>query len=146
MEHLQNLHNVLANVERAGAAISGEKSDRCWNGVKILGFVSGEAGRWPQAFKIDKVWNWPWCDNRTEFSAFSGLCTYYRIWIPEYAIVAGSLFRIPRKDVEFQWETEEMRAMAILKEALCNTGGLKTLHVSDGAGQIVMGVDASLVV
>jgi len=74
----------------------------------------------------------------------SGLCTYYRIWIPEYAIVAGPLFRILRKDVEFQWETEEKKAMAILKEALCNAPALKRLDVSDGARQIVIAVDASL--
>ena len=49
-----------------------------------------------------------------------------------------------RKDVEFQWETEEKKAMAILKEALCNAPALKTLDVSNGAGQIVVGVDASL--
>ena len=75
MEHLQNLDNVLADVERAGVTISGEKSDWCWNGVKIVGFVCGEAGRWPQASKVDKLCNWPWCENRTESRAFLGLCT-----------------------------------------------------------------------
>jgi hypothetical protein len=144
MEHLQNLDYVLADVERAGATMSGEMSDWCWNGVKIVGFVCGEAGRWPQASKVDKVWNWPRCENRTECRAFLGLCTYYRIWITKYAIVAGPLFRILRKDVEFQWETEEKKAMAILKEALCNAPALNTLEVSDGAGQIVVGVNASL--
>jgi len=34
--------------------------------------------------------------------------------------------------------------MAIMKEALCNAHALKTLDISDGAGQIVMGVDARL--
>jgi hypothetical protein len=36
-----------------------------------------------------------------------------------------------------------MKAMAILKEDLCNAPALKTLDVSDGTGQIVVGVDAS---
>jgi hypothetical protein len=49
-----------------------------------------------------------------------------------------------QKDVEFQWETEEKTAMAILKEALCNAPALKTVDLSDGTGQIVVGVDASL--
>jgi len=143
MEHLQNIDNVLADVERAGATISGEKSDWCSNGVKIVVFVCGEAGRWPQVSKVYKVWNWPRCENRTECRIFLGLCIYYGIWIPEYAIVAGPVFQILRKDVEFQRETEEMKAMAMLKEALCNAPVSKTLDVSDGAGQIVMGVDAS---
>ena len=92
MEHLQDLNYVLADMERAGAAVSGEKSDGCWNGVKMVGFVCGEAGRWPQVSKVDNVWNWPWCENRTECRAFLGLCTYYLIWIPQYEIVAGPLF------------------------------------------------------
>jgi hypothetical protein len=84
------------------------------------------------------------CEDCTECRAFSRLCTYNRIWIPKYAIVAGPLFRILRKDIEFPWETEEKKAMAILKEALCNATALKTFDVTDGARQIVVGVDASL--
>jgi len=145
MEHLQNLDNVLADVERAGATVCGEKSDWCWNWVKIVRLVCGEAGRWLQASKVDKVRNWPWYENRIECTAFLALCTYYRIWIPEYPIVAGPLCRIFWNDVEYQWETEEKKAMAILKEGLCTATALKMLDISDGAGQIVVGVDASLV-
>jgi len=36
IEHLQNLDDVLAEVERAGATISGETSDWCWNRVQIV--------------------------------------------------------------------------------------------------------------
>jgi len=59
MEHLQNLYNILADVERATATVSGEQSDWYSNGVKIVGFIYGEVGRWPQASKVDKLWNWP---------------------------------------------------------------------------------------
>jgi hypothetical protein len=107
MEHLQNLDNVLADVESAGATISGEKSDSCWNVVKIVGFVCEEAGRRPQVSRVEKVWNGPRCVNRTECRGFLELCPYYRIWIPKYAVVAGRLFRVLRKDIDFQWETEE---------------------------------------
>jgi hypothetical protein len=106
LEHLQNLDKVLADIERAGATISGEKSDWCWNGINIVGFICGEAGRWPQASKVDKVQNWPPCGNRTDCRAFLGLCTYYRIWIPKYVIVARTLFQIKQKDVEFRSASE----------------------------------------
>jgi len=39
MEHLQNLDNALADVERAGSTTSEEKSGWCWKWVKILGSV-----------------------------------------------------------------------------------------------------------
>jgi hypothetical protein len=46
-----------------------------------------------------------------------------------------------RKDIKFPCETEKKKALTILKKALCNAPGLKTLAISDGAGQIDMGVD-----
>lgn len=61
-----------------------------------------------------------------------------------YARVAHPLLPILLKDIEFQGEAEDMKAQAILKEALFNALALKTLDVSAGAGQIVGGVDASL--
>jgi hypothetical protein len=45
--------------------------------------------------------------------------------------------------IQFQPAVDETKAVAILKDALCNTPGLKTLDSSDGAGQRVVGVDAS---
>ena len=57
VKHLQNLDNIFANVERAGGIMSGEKSHWSWNGVKIFWFVCGEAERWPQVSKVNRVWN-----------------------------------------------------------------------------------------
>lgn len=75
MEYLQNFDNVLADLERAEATISVEKSDMYWNRVKIDQFVCEEAGRWPQASKVDKVWNQHCCENCTRCRGFLGLCT-----------------------------------------------------------------------
>jgi len=144
MEHLHNLDNVVADVERAGATMYGEKSDQCWNRAKIVGFSCGEAARWLRVSKVNKVWIWPWCLNCTEFRAYLGLCTYSQIWIPTVAMVAGPAFQILWTDIKSQWETEAKKAMIILMEALCNTPVSKTLDMSDGTGQIVVGVDASI--
>ena len=76
MEYLQNLDNILADVKRPGATISCGKPDWCWNGVNIVRFVCGEVGRWPQASKLDKVWNLAWCESHTECRASVGLCAY----------------------------------------------------------------------
>jgi hypothetical protein len=55
MEYLQNLNNVLADGPTAAAKISREKPNWRWIGVKLVWFVSGEAGRWLQASRVDKV-------------------------------------------------------------------------------------------
>jgi hypothetical protein len=79
MERLNNLDNVLADVERAGATIWEEKSNWCWNGLQIVGFFWGEASRRPHASEDEMVWNWPWCENRTKCRAILEYYTYYQI-------------------------------------------------------------------
>jgi len=143
IEHHQNLHNMFADVERAGATMSGGKSDWCWNRVKIVGCVCGEPGRWPQASEVDRVWDWPWFKIGTERRSCLGLGTYYQIRIPEYAIVAGTLFQILQKNVKFQSEIEEQKAIVIWKETLCTAPGLKMIEVRDGGRQIDVGVDTT---
>ena len=101
IEHQQNVDNIPAEMERAGARISREKSDWCWNGVKTVRFVSGEEGRWLQALMVKKECNWPWCENHTKRRGLLGPCTYYRIWIPNYAIVERPQYQILLKDFAF---------------------------------------------
>jgi hypothetical protein len=93
---------------------------------------------------VDMVWNWPLCKHRIQFVAFLELCTYYRIWIAECAIVAGPVLRILRKNVDCQCETEEKTGMVKLHEALGNAPELKTFDISDGTGDIVIRVDVNV--
>lgn len=44
LEHIQNLDKVLVNCELAGSTISGEKSQFCMSGMKIVGFVCDSDG------------------------------------------------------------------------------------------------------
>jgi len=79
MEYLLNVNNVLANMERAGAIISAEKSDRCWNGVTVLEFVCWVVDWWLQTTQVDNMLNWPRFKNCTQCSAFLPFCTIYQI-------------------------------------------------------------------
>jgi len=75
MEHLQNLDTLLAEVERAGDHISGEKLDRFWYGVNSLEFVCGEVGVWPQVSNVEKVSNSPSSETNKKSSGSLVLCT-----------------------------------------------------------------------
>jgi hypothetical protein len=48
------------------------------------------------------------------------------------------------QDVQCQWETEQKKVISMLEEPVCNTPVLNTIDFSDGAGQIAVGVHASL--
>ena len=96
-EHLQNLDATLDRIERAGACI-GPKSQFCYNGMEIVGFVCGSGGRAPASAKVVKILEWPACKDTTEAKAFLGICVYYRIWIKDFVIIAEPIYCLFRKD------------------------------------------------
>jgi hypothetical protein len=143
LEHIQNLDKVLADLERAGATMSAEKSMFCMAGLKIVGYVCDAKGRHPDAIKVLKMLEWETCKDLTEARAFIGICGYYRIWIEFYALIAEPIFRLFRKGQVFQWEGEQAEAMEILKEALTTAPALVGISYEPGAGAIIAAFDAS---
>ncbi len=115
-EHLLNLDKTMERIERAGATI-GPKSQFCYDGMIIVGFVCGSGGRSPEAAKVSKILNWKECKTVTETKAFLGICVYYRIWIKGYGIIAEPIYRLQQKGAEFVWGEEQANAMALLQEA-----------------------------
>ena len=79
LRHIQNLDKVLVDIERSGATLSGEKSQFCMFGIKIVGFVCDGAGRHPDSVKVIKIIEWEDCRDVTAARAFMGICTYYNL-------------------------------------------------------------------
>jgi len=53
-EYLQNLDKALKRIKRAKASIE-PKSQFCYNGISIIGFVCGFRGRSPATAKVSKI-------------------------------------------------------------------------------------------
>ena len=101
LEHIQSLDRVLADIERAGATISGLKSQFCMAGLKVVGFVCDIKRRHPDAAKVIKILDWPDPIDTTGARAFLGVCVYYRIWIYDFATIAEPIYRMLKKGVNF---------------------------------------------
>jgi hypothetical protein len=143
MEHVQNIDQVLAAIERAGGTVSGEKSQFCFSGVKIVGYVCDSEGRHPDTAKVIKILDWPPCHDLNGARGFLGVCVYYRIWIEGFAIIAAPIYFLFKKGVMFHWGTYQQEAMDILKLKLTNPPALVSIDYESG-DEIVLGVDASL--
>jgi hypothetical protein len=142
LEHIRQLDRVLADVERAGATVSGKK---CYWGMDRLGIVGYEVaaeGRYPDQSKVLKIAQWPDCRNVTEVRAFLGICVYYRIWVHSFAIRAKPLFTLLKNDVQWTWGELQKKAMATLKSYITSAPALMTPDYKTG-GMIFVGVDAS---
>ena len=144
VEHIQNLDKVLADLERAEVTIAGAKSQFCRAGIKILGYICDVDGRHPDTSKVLKILDWLECTNTTSARAFLGVCVYYRIWIRNFAQVASPIYHLLKKNTPFVWGKEQIEAMDLLKLALTTPPALVSLDYSEGTGEIILAVDASL--
>jgi hypothetical protein len=79
-KHIQALDRVLVNIERAGAIISGAKSQFGMAGLSIVGYVCNSSGRYPATAKIIKILEWDeWNVNLISAKAFIGIYVFYCI-------------------------------------------------------------------
>jgi hypothetical protein len=143
LEHIQNLDQVLERIERAGATI-GPKSQYCMPGLRMVGFVTDADGRRPDTAKVIKILEWNLCESESEVRSFLGVCVYYRLWVKNFGRIAEPLYRLLKKDVPFVWGYEQAVAMERLKTALTEAPALAKIDYSEGAGDIILTVDASL--
>ena len=92
---------------------------------------------------MTQIEDWPPCKNVTDVRAFIGLCVYYRIWIRDFSVRAEPLFRLMKKDQDFEWQEDQQKAMGALKKSLTEAPALKPIDY-ESSGQIVLSVDSSL--
>ena len=144
LEHLVNLDKVLLNVELAGCTIAGGKSQFCRSQAVIVGYLCGTHGRKPDTAKVIKINEWISCKDVTEVRSFVGITGFYRQWVAYFAIIARPLYDLLKKDAAWQWAMEEQKAMDELKACITTAPILICLYLGDGAGDIILMVDASL--
>jgi ribonuclease HI len=130
-------------LERAGCTI-GPKSQFCIDGISIVGFVCGAEGWSPDSAKVIKILEWKPCTDVGEARAFIGVCVYYRIWIKDFSVIAEPIYYLFKKGVPWNWGLEQDRAMDTLKHALTHAPALVRIIYTDKAGEVILGVDASL--
>lgn len=141
--HIQRLDQVLADIERANIVIAGSKSHFLSQRLQVVGYDCGADGRRPSRSKVVAILEWTVCRNVREARGFLGVCTYYRIFICDYARIAEPIFRLLRKNVVYVWTDEQDYAMNALKQALTTAPALAPIEYGPFAGLIIVAVDAS---
>ena len=69
--------------------------------------------------KIPAVKDFPRPQNFHEIHSFLGLWTYYRHFVPNFAIVAASMYEFTKKSKVYQWGESQEKAFQTLKNLLC---------------------------
>jgi len=90
--------------------------------------------------KIAIVHNYPRPKRVKNVRAFLGLTNYFRKYIPNYANVCYSLYRLLKADIKFIWSDEAEHSFQVLKKALCEAPVLVLPNMSQ---EMILTTDVS---
>ena len=125
LEHLQVVHRILQRLENVGATVSTKKFILTALDATIIGHKCTFEGRIPHEAKVQKICDWPECQNLTQVHRFLGVCGMLRIFICNFASLACPLVHLTKKGVPFDWGEPQQNAMQCLKDAICQSPTLR---------------------
>ena len=92
-EHLTSVEMVLVALCNAGLKLKPSKCEWCRDEIKFLGHVVNAKGVQTQQETVLKG----------SVKSFLGLFNYYRSFVPNFAKIAGPLYKLLKKDIVFDW-------------------------------------------
>ena len=129
-EHLRSVEMVLVALCNAGLKLKPSKCEWCRDKIKFLGHVVNAKGVQTQQETVQKVQSFNRPHNQKTVKSFLGLCNYYRFFVPNYAKIAGPLYKLLKKDIPFDWTNGCENAFEVIKEAL--TSAPLLIHLDIG--------------
>ena len=141
-EHFQNLNRVVQRMKYCGGTFSGPKTILCNDEITVVGHRCTYEGRLPETDRVGVINRWPACQSVSEVRMFLGTIGVCRVFIRDFAKLAGPLNNLLRINTPFEWTNEHDEAMQKLKNALGEAVPLGNIdYESDGA--VVLAVDTS---
>lgn len=141
-EHMVNINRILQRVRHAGGTFNAKKSFFAVPKIKVVGHVCSYEGRTPDESKVQKIKDWPPCEDLTDVRAFLGTLGLMRIFIKNFADHAIPLTRLLRKETPFTFGTDELQSMEDLKHLLINSPALRQIDYASGR-RVILAVDSS---
>lgn len=117
-EHISNLKLAFERFRKHGVKLSIEKSNFLKNRAFILGSIISSKGEESDPVKIKAVQEILPPKNVNELQKFLGCCGWFRKFIRGYSYLAKNLTKLTRKNVPWDWSTEQDIAFQDLKNAL----------------------------
>ena len=138
-EHFQNLNRVVQRMKFCGGTFSGHKMTLCTEEIVVVGHRCTYEGRLPETDRVGVIVRWPTCKNVTDVRMFLGMIGVCRVFIQDFARLAGPLNELLRKNKVFEWGESQGNSIKELKVALLRAMPLGNID----EGVVVLGVDTS---
>jgi len=143
-EYAQVLNRGLHRLNHAGASCSGNKVILCAPETTVVGYRCSFNGRLPENSNVQRILDWPDCQNLSEVRAFLGTCGVSRMWIKNYAHIARPLNNLLKKDLPFVFDDRCQTAMVQLKTLVASAPCLRPIDYKSG-NPVILAVDSSVI-
>jgi transposase InsO family protein len=139
-QHFKDVADVLDRIADAKMVIKISKSKFFRTETPYLGYIVGREGLKVDPEKTKVLKEMPPPRNIGEIRRFTGLASYYRRFIKNFADMAEPLSRLTKKDEEWRWGEEQQRAYEGIIRSLTEP---PVLTFPDFKKQFVLETDAS---
>ena len=143
-DHLLHLREVFSRLRAANLRLKPKKCGLLRQQVSFLGHVVSTEGIRADPMKTEKIESYPRPSNVTEVRRFLGLASYYRRFVPGFAVLASPLHALTKKSATFQWGEAAESAFVRLKTALSRPPVLAYPQFGPGR-TFILETDASIV-
>ena len=100
-EHFQNVYCILQHLKVVNIMVLAKKFILAASDATIVGHKCTFEGRIPHDKKVQKICNWPQCQNITQIHGFLDVCGVLCIFIKGFTFIAWPLVNLTWKGVPF---------------------------------------------
>ena len=140
--HLCDDLRIVHRLGKATAVISAPKVQMGVEKALIVGHLCSYLGREPDVKRVQKILDWPPCQNETEVRGFLGVLSQIRMFIKDFAKYAKPLTQLTKKDVPFLFGDEEIAAMQALKHLTETCPAIRPIDYHS-SNEVIFAVDSS---
>ncbi len=137
-EHLQNLEEVLARLQKAGVRLKYSKCAFMLRSIDYLGHRISEKGLQPTDKKVKAIQSAPAPKDLIQLKSFLGLVNYYCKFLPNLSGTLSPLYRLLH--TQWEWGDKQQQAFKAARRQLTTD---RILVHYDPSKPIVLACDAS---
>ena len=120
-DHLKHLDLVFKAIAESGITLSPKKCNLGYHSLQLLGQKVSRLGLSTVKEKVDAILQLEEPRNVKELQMFLGMMVYFSSYIPYYAWIVAPLFKLLKKNSEWEWKEVHQEAFELSKEALANS-------------------------
>ncbi|KAG7307507.1 hypothetical protein JYU34_007710 [Plutella xylostella] len=138
--HLLLIEEVFKKLQDAGLKLKENKCFFMLNEVKYLGYIISKDGIKVDPEKVDAVVKIASPTNISQLRSFIGLVNFYARFVPNISTVLSPLYKLLKKGIRWNWNTECELSFNKIKAILCST---EVLAHYDPTKKLILTCDAS---